>query len=113
MGGYTDSNSPSVAEDLTALNAGLDEAFDSLADTDNLVVDVRLNGGGYDLAWTEPYTATVEPSTRPSHPQGKIVLLTSALTASAAETFTNASRILEGAPTKASAFRSTRRSRSS
>ncbi len=113
MGGYTDGDSPSVAEDLTALNAGLDQAFDSLADTDHLVVDVRLNGGGYDLAsfailsrlvrepvdvfikqardgndWTEPYTATVEPSTRPSHPQGKLVLLTSALTASAAETFT-------------------------
>lgn len=113
MGGYTDRESPSLAEDLAALNAGLDQAFDSLADTDNLVVDIRLNGGGYDLAsfailsrlvreptdvfvkqardgseWTEPYTATVEPSTRPSHPQGTIVLLTSSLTASAAETFT-------------------------
>jgi len=38
-----------VVRDLRNLDRALDKALDDLADTDALVLDIRLNGGGYDV----------------------------------------------------------------
>jgi carboxyl-terminal processing protease len=112
MQGYASGDNVSYSDELAALDTSLDQVFADLSGAENLVIDVRLNGGGYDLVslailsrlidepvevftkqarngtgWAEPHTATAEPSTRPGFLGKKIVVLTSSFTASAAEIF--------------------------
>jgi hypothetical protein len=105
-------------EDLEVLAAALDEALASLAGKDALVLDVRLNSGGYDhvaldlasrfvheprvaftkkARWDDGFTEKEAYVTRPGDDlqfTGPIVILASDLTASAAENFLLAMRTL-------------------
>lgn len=108
----------SLDDQLVRVEAILDQIFDDLAQTDSMVVDIRLNGGGADpiaLAIARrfadmeriavsKYTRTtngdgvmqelsISPISRPSY-QNPVVLLTSGFTTSAAEVFTLAMRSL-------------------
>lgn len=96
--------------DRDALRVALDAAMADLADVDHLVVDVRFNGGGYeDLAvlaagyfvdertpayrkWAhaqpEPFVQTVDVEPQSVSFGGAVTVLTSPITASAAEVFT-------------------------
>jgi len=106
------------SEQLNALETALDDIFKNSANLTGLVIDVRINSGGSDvfgisiasrlathpyLAYnkvvrndtkdtgqrTEPQPSIVKVSTRPGF-RGPVVLLTSADSVSAAETFTMA-----------------------
>lgn len=111
-----------LEDNLVALGAALDGVFNALGDVDQLVVDVRLNGGGFDGAsrlianrltpnrqrayskaardgdvtapfetyWLEPYGGSARFNGT------QIVLLTSEMTASAAEVFTLCMRSIPG-----------------
>jgi len=110
MAGYAEDEKPQAQ--FAALSEVIDQAIDDLAEARGMIVDVRFNGGGWDDAaliiasrfadekrivlskkarvgesFTPSHTVTVEPAgprqfTRP------VVLLTSRMTASAAEIFT-------------------------
>jgi C-terminal processing protease CtpA/Prc len=112
MAGYTeDGNAPEIAQ-LDALDEALDCAMEDLADARAMIVDVRFNGGGWDPAavrianhfadrrrpafskqartaagFTPATTVYVEPDGSRQF-TGPTLLLTSPLTASAAEIFT-------------------------
>lgn len=95
--------------DREALRTALDAAIGDLAETRHLVVDVRFNGGGYeDLAtlaagyfvttttpgyrkWShaqpEAFAQIVDIPPQAAHFDGNVVILTSPITASAAEAF--------------------------
>ena len=100
---------PFMAADMAALNAALDEVIRDLAGHRVLIVDVRLNGGGFDRAgmllcerlvdrpttvylkkartasgFTPPQSIVLTPSAGPRF-GGSVLLLTSALTVSAGE----------------------------
>lgn len=118
MSGYSDDGDLSV--ELATVNHNLDQAFAHLGDVDAIVVDVRYNGGGYDLvsrAIAERFAATTRRAYSKAALDGEafspyqsiwldpyqggarfdgdqIVLLTSELTASAAEIFTMSLRAL-------------------
>ncbi len=98
-----------LRDDLAALEAALDRVFTDLAECDALIVDLRINGGGFDRAGlaianriadrrrvaftkcaregeghTEPQAIHVQPSSRPRF--GKpVYVLTSPLCVSAGE----------------------------
>lgn len=96
--------------DRDALAAALDAAILDLADVEHLVVDMRFNGGGYeDLAvlaagyfvddtapayrkWAhaqpDPFVQTIDVEPQRVFFDGEVTVLTSPLTASAAEAFT-------------------------
>jgi hypothetical protein len=96
--------------DRDALAAALDAAIADLAEVEHLVVDMRFNGGGYeDLAvlaagyfvdettpayrkWAhaqpDPFVQTIEVEPQSAFFDGEVIVLTSPLTASAAEAFT-------------------------
>ena len=96
--------------DRAALRAALDQAIADLGDVDRLVVDMRFNVGGYeDLATTaagyfvneptpayrkwahaqpEPFVQTVIIEPEGAFFDGQIAVITSPITASAAEAFT-------------------------
>ena len=96
--------------DLAALRAALDQAIADLGDVDRLVVDMRFNVGGYeDLAavaagyfvdeptpayrkWAhaqpEPFVQTIVIEPETAFFDGPIAVVTSPITASAAEAFT-------------------------
>jgi C-terminal processing protease CtpA/Prc len=111
---YTDSGK--FSDDLAELNTALDTIFSQSEQPDNLVIDLRLNGGGFDklgleiasrltdkpyLAYTkiarndpndpsgftDPQSVTVQPNDKPGF-LGDVTLLTSRYSTSAAETFT-------------------------
>ena len=96
-------------EDKDAFTAKLEEAFLSLADTESLVLDIRLNRGGYKdlvllvashfvfermLAWTErivdddgytdPFEVYMEPGSGPTY-DGEVIVIISGSTVSAGE----------------------------
>ncbi|MEZ5244121.1 MAG: S41 family peptidase [Acidimicrobiales bacterium] len=99
-----------AAADLAALRTALDEAIADLDDVDRLVVDMRFNGGGYDdlaavaagyfvddptpayrkWAHAQPdafvQTVVIEPEA--AFFEGAVAVVTSPITASAAEVFT-------------------------
>jgi carboxyl-terminal processing protease len=102
---------PFMAADMRSLEQILDVAFADLAHHDALVIDVRLNGGGFDRAgmlvcehltdtsrtvyrkmarcaegFTEPQAITISPS-RGARYTKPVYLLTSPLTLSAGEVF--------------------------
>lgn len=105
-------------EDLEVLAAVLDDALADLGDANALVIDIRLNTGGYDhvgldlarrftdrprvaftkkTRWDEGFTATQASVMVPSGEYrftGPVVILTSTLTASAAENFLLAMKAL-------------------
>ncbi|MBN2470534.1 MAG: S41 family peptidase [Anaerolineae bacterium] len=105
-------------EDWESVDRAIDEAVAALVDKRALVIDVRLNGGGLDaaaltfasrfadearLAYSkhardgEDFTPAREFTVAPDGPQqftGPVVVLTSSLTASAAEIFVMAMRVL-------------------
>jgi hypothetical protein len=114
FGGYTDSGA--FSDDLAELNTALDTIFSQPEQPDNLVIDLRLNGGGSDelgleiasrltdkpyLAYTgiarndpndpsqftDPQSVTVQPNDKPGF-LGNVTLLTSRYSVSAAESFT-------------------------
>lgn len=115
MFGYTPVDS--VAADVEEINTILDLALTQLAGVQDLVIDLTLNGGGRDAvgraiaarftdAPLEIYTKqpvegsndarqtfSITPTSRPSF-HGKVHVVTSDLTVSAAETFTLAMRAL-------------------
>ena len=96
--------------DLAALRAALDQAVADLGDVDRLVIDMRFNGGGYeDLATTaagyfvdeatpgyrkwahaqpDAFVQTVVIEPEAAFFDGQIAVVTSPITASAAEAFT-------------------------
>ncbi len=96
--------------DRDALAAALDAAIADLAEVEHLVVDMRFNGGGYeDLAvlaagyfvddttpayrkWAhaqpDPFVQTIDVEPQSAFFDGEVTVLTSPLTASAAEAFT-------------------------
>lgn len=96
--------------DLAALRAALDQAIADLGDVDRLVVDMRFNVGGYeDLAavaagyfvdeptpayrkWAyaqpEPFVQTIVIEPEAVFFDGRVAVVTSPITASAAEAFT-------------------------
>lgn len=96
--------------DLAALRAALNEAIADLDDVDRLVIDMRFNGGGYeDLAavaagyfvdettpayrkWAhaqpDPFVQTVGIQPQSAFFDGSVTVVTSPITASAAEVFT-------------------------
>ena len=96
--------------DLAALRAALDQAVADLGDVDRLVVDMRFNGGGYeDLAavaagyfvdeptpayrkWAhaqpDAFVQTVVIEPEAAFFDGRVAVVTSPVTASAAEAFT-------------------------
>lgn len=101
---------PGFKEGLEALDSALDAAFAELESSSHLVLDLRFNGGGLDAyslrlasrftaerrlawtkrakecqGWTREVQAWIEPSERPLWTKPSYVL-TSGLTASAAET---------------------------
>jgi carboxyl-terminal processing protease len=98
-------------ENLQALQPVIENAMAQLADTQALVIDLRLNGGGqvksaleiasyfvqqttpaftvkakFDNAFTERQTINIVPSDSSVY-SGKVIILTSGLTASASEIF--------------------------
>lgn len=102
---------PFMGADMQALERILDDAIAELADHNALIIDVRLNGGGFDRAgillcerlidtprpvyvkkarcrsgFTEPQTMTLMPARGPRFSK-PVFLLTSALTVSAGEVF--------------------------
>lgn len=105
-------------EDLAVLSSVLDEALAYLSDADALVIDIRTNTGGYDhvaldlasrfadrprvaftkkTRWDDGYTAKQVSLLDPSREfqfSGPVVILTSTLTASAAENFLLAMKAL-------------------
>jgi hypothetical protein len=112
--GYSDSGK--IADDLAELNTALDKIFSQPNQPENLVIDIRENLGGSDalgieiasrftdkpyLAYTkvarndpndssqftDPQQIMVQPSERPGF-DGKVAVLTSRYTTSAAEAFT-------------------------
>jgi C-terminal processing protease CtpA/Prc len=114
--GYTDSGK--FSDDLAELNTALDTIFSQPEQSENLVIDLRLNGGGSDklglaiadrltdkpyLAYTkiarndpndpsgftDPQSVMVQPNDKPGF-SGDVTLLTSRYSTSAAETFTQA-----------------------
>jgi hypothetical protein len=114
FGGYTDSGA--YADNLAELNTALDSIFSRPNQPENLVIDLRLNAGGFEdlgleLAsrltdtpytasavitrnepndpsqFTDPQTITVQPNDKPGF-LGDVTLLTSGATGSAAEIFT-------------------------
>jgi hypothetical protein len=114
--GYT--NKGDFRSGADALEAALDEIFDSGEEMVGLVIDIRVNGGGIDLyglaiasrlteseylaytkqarndptdpdQWTEGQPSLVHPSSRPNF-FGPVILLTGPESVSAAETFTMA-----------------------
>lgn len=98
------------AADRSALRDALDEAVTDLAHNDRLVIDMRFNGGGYeDLAvlaagyfvdqpapayrkWAhaqpDAFVQTVEVDPQGASYEGSVAVVTSPITASAAEVFT-------------------------
>ena len=107
----TNNEERSEIADLQTIAAIMDEAITALQDSNGLVIDIRLNGGGYDSVSqlisryfldssrslyqkqarlgsgrTEPDTITLQPASRTY--LKPITLLTSANTVSAAEVFT-------------------------
>lgn len=96
--------------DLAALRAALDQAIADLDSVDRLLVDMRFNGGGYeDLAsvaagyfvdeptpgyrkWAhaqpDPFVQTVVIEPEAAFFDGRVAVVTSSITASAAEAFT-------------------------
>ncbi|HYC86413.1 MAG TPA: S41 family peptidase [Chryseosolibacter sp.] len=121
MSGYR--STPDPGEQLAALKVAMDQVVEDLKGCDGIVVDVRFNSGGLDLASLEiagrftSETKTVwniqalhegslaEKQTVELTPTGetqlnkKVLVLTSQFTASAAETFTMAMTQLEGVKT--------------
>lgn len=117
MGGFSDDPEDNAAE-LAALEAGLDEVMNDIRDQQALIVDLRLNNGGSDflsLAIASRFVGSAQQvyskqardgASRTSltavtlAPRGEVqflkpvVVLTSASTVSAAETFTLAMRSL-------------------
>jgi carboxyl-terminal processing protease len=123
MNGFADASVLATSEDaivseVELAGAAIDQALLTLADTRSLIVDVRFNPGGTDavalaiagrfadrtrFAWSKvarvgegttwPSLFFVEPAGAPA-PQKPVLLLTSAVTLSAAETFTMAMRVL-------------------
>lgn len=118
MAGFVEDDDAEAEEHLAALDATLDEVMEDLADAKAMVVDVRFNGGGWDSAamrianrfadrrrvaftkkartetgFTEPYAIYVEPAGERQF-TGPTVLLTSPMTASAAEIFTYCMKVL-------------------
>jgi len=114
MGGFADT----PKDDLATIEAAMDEIVAAFSDVKGVVIDVRLNGGGEDgigfaiadrfadkkrLAfsvqtrlgngWTDKRDYFVEPQ-GPAQFTGPVVLLTSAASVSAAETFAMALRVL-------------------
>jgi hypothetical protein len=116
FGGYTDSGA--FSDDLAELNTALDTIFSQPEQPENLVIDLRLNGGGSDVlgleiasrltdkpylaytkiarndpndpsGFTDPQSVTVQPNDKPGF-LGDVTLLTSRYSTSAAETFTQA-----------------------
>ncbi|MFM2313913.1 MAG: hypothetical protein RLZZ04_3189 [Cyanobacteriota bacterium] len=114
FGEYTDSGK--FEDDLAELNTALDTIFSQPDQPENLVIDLRLNGGGSDelaleiasrladkpyLAYTgitrndpndpsqftEPQSVTIQPNDKPGF-LGDVTLLTSRYSTSAAESFT-------------------------
>jgi len=114
--GYTDDGDFQAEHE--ALEAALDEIFDESENLKGLVIDIRLNDGGWDVhglaiasrltkseylaytkqarndptdpdQWTVPQPSLVRPSSRPGY-FGPVVLLTGPDSISAAETFTMA-----------------------
>ncbi len=108
----------SSSDDLAALEPVLDDMLKDLGHLPNMIVDVRLNGGGHDAvalaiasrfadskrvfgskrAFENGHRTTrqdliVEPADGPRY-QGRVAVLTSSETASAAEVFTLAMRSL-------------------
>ncbi len=116
MLGFADSNDNGA--ELSAVDAAMDQVLDDLQDVEALVVDIRRNGGGKDfvslaiasrfaanntlvyrkqarLGQTRTPLRDIHISPRGSRQYlGPVFLLTSATTASAAETFTLAMRAL-------------------
>ena len=107
----------SRSEQLEALEQTLDRAFQDLSRCSNLVVDVAMNGGGFDAAAlvvasrftedarrafsietaqaSEPRFHHLYPTKRTGY-RGAVYLLTSEITASAAEGFVLAMRAIPG-----------------
>jgi hypothetical protein len=105
-------------EDLAVLASVLDDALSDLSGTDAMVIDIRMNTGGYDhvaldlasrfadrpriaftkkTRWDDGYTAKQASLLDPPAAlrfSGPVVILTSALTASAAENFLLAMKAL-------------------
>jgi carboxyl-terminal processing protease len=111
---------PFMGADMQALERILDDAMAELADHKALIIDVRLNGGGFDRAgillcerlidapravytkkarcrpgFTDPQTMTLTPARGPRFSK-PVFLLTSALTVSAGEVFALAMSALPG-----------------
>ena len=105
-------------DDIEALNDTLDEVLDDLGDLPSMIIDVRNNGGGHDAVaiaiaarfteerrvfgsksafikggTTTPQDLVVEPAEGDRY-QGRVAVLISGQTASAAEIFTMAMRAL-------------------
>jgi len=119
MEGFTEQSTPDwVADEMTRAGNAIDEALLALQDTPALIVDVRFNGGGLGgvaltladrfadrkrLAFrkharkADGFTPLRDFYVEPAGPRqytSDVVLLTSALTASAAEHFVMAMRVL-------------------
>lgn len=117
MAGLTHGQNSSI-DDLAALEHVLDDMLDDLGHLPNLIVDVRLNGGGHDVValaiagrftetkrvfgskrafengqWKMRQDLVIEPAGGPRY-QGRVAVLTSSETASAAEVFALAMRSL-------------------
>lgn len=116
MGGFDESEDGSLADEVQAVHAAMDQALTDLADTDALIFDVALNQGGLDevslalaghftdkpvRAYTKvghnstlaPQALYVEPAVNTRYLK-PVTLFTSDLTVSAAEIFTMAMRAL-------------------
>lgn len=116
MSGFDDDGDGSLAAEIAAVHAALDEALTALQDTDGLIFDIALNQGGLDevslalashftnqktFAYTKvakdspapPQRLYVEPASNVRYLK-PVTLLTSDLTVSAAEIFTMAMRAL-------------------
>ncbi|RKG98834.1 peptidase [Corallococcus carmarthensis] len=120
MGGFVagaEGETPTLAQELAALEPVLDEALTAFAGADALILDVSNNRGGYDAiaraiaerfadqprrAYTKwatgakdvpPQVFTLQPTSRPSF-QGPVYVVTSDVTVSAGEVLTLALRAL-------------------